>query len=140
MSARGEYAPAIPGVYKTLYARRDDAHIGPTYKTRAEARACTAPLDRRINRRSIRKLRRTRYFVDDTGTAIILVSSSAVAVRKGVRPARSAHRSKLSDEQVREIRRRAAQGVPYTELAKCFPVSDAAIGQIARGATYRWVE
>lgn len=133
MSTQGEYTPTIPGVYKVAFARHDDAHIGPTYKTRAEARACTAPLDRRINRRGVWSLGETRYILSKN-TAIILVKASKNETCR--RPPRAT----LTDEQVREIRRLVESGLKQSVIAKRFKLSRTSVSSLIRGETYKWVK
>lgn len=133
MSEKGEYAPAIPGVYEVEFARHDDAHIGPTYKTLAEARACTAPLDRRINRRGVCSLGGTRYILSKN-TAIVLVKASKNE------PCRRPPRATLTDEQVREIRRLGAEGLKRTAIAGRFKLSRTSVSSLIRGETYKWVK
>ena len=138
MTTRGEYAWHPPGIYKVVYARQDGAHIGPTHRTLEGAKVCAAPCERRINLRAIRTIHDVRYVVGTDGEAIVLVNVETLAAEPD-RPKYSAHRSKLTAAQVREIRTRANAGEAYHALARFYPVSGAAIGQLVRRETYGWV-
>jgi|GEM_PF-4907039 len=138
MTKRGEYAWHPPGIYRVVYARQDGSRIGPTHRTLEEAQICSAPCERRINLRSIRTLHDIRYIVGASGEAIVLVEAEALTTEPE-RPKYSAHRSKLTADQVREIRARADAGEVYHALARFYPVSGAAIGQLVRRETYGWV-
>lgn len=49
------------------------------------------------------------------------------------------YRAKVTEEEVREMRRLAQQGATPTELARRFGISDATIGSIVRWQTWRHV-
>jgi hypothetical protein len=50
------------------------------------------------------------------------------------------HRAKLTEDDVREIRRQGALGVPYSALATKYPVSPSMIGLICRRRAWAWVD
>lgn len=52
---------------------------------------------------------------------------------------RTRHACKLSEEQVREIRRRHAQGESLSEMVDEYPVALSTLSCVARGESYRWV-
>jgi len=47
--------------------------------------------------------------------------------------------AKLTETDVREIRRRADAGEPLATIAADYPVSARAVGQIAKRTTWRWL-
>lgn len=131
--------------FTVVFARKTGLHIGPTHATLEGAVRCDALSDHRINRRGVRTLMHVEYILDRHGRAVVLIGDGeakklAASKPRAPRAKNYAPRARLSDTQVREIRKLAAEGETYADISRKFPVSSNSIGSIARGNTYRWVK